>query len=216
MDDVFDVMGTDLMAQNLEAVRIKDAFHLALAGDAQLQPLWTHLMLDPGLRHMQWPSTHLWQALESCAPDGGCPVAWSRLAEVLVPHAGMPSGQLHPMPAADAAAPEHYGRRLKSVLEDQSLDCIVVCASADGGIGGLGNGQLVSDAPVSFAKRDGGDIITLSASTMVDAACLMVLVADDQTRQRIDADLQLPDAPASLLVRLGAKLVWCVKTSTVG
>ena len=215
-DELLDVMGMALMAQCLDAVRLGGRVHLALAGDAALLALWNHLMLDPKMRGMPWPSTHVWQAAETVASKGSSGGHWGRLAEVLVPHAGVPTGQLHPMPATDDAAAEHYSRRLDTVLNGQAMDCIVVCASQDGCIGALAPGQPACDASVSSVNCHGEDIIALSAGTLADAKQLMILVADSQVRDRIDADLSQPHSPVSQLLRMGAQPVWCVSTSTVG
>lgn len=208
VEDLLDRIATDLMLSAIEAVRLRGAFHLAISGDEALQPLLERLMLDPGLRGMPWSNTHIWQADEVCASNGDAPSAWGRIGATLMPHAGIPRGQTHPMPAADESGPEHYANRLGRILGGRRLDCAVLCGGIDGRLGGILPGTMFGDDPVSFVGRGEEDIITMTPSMLGSAARVVLLVLDGDTRRSIDRGIVQEGAPVHRLLRAGADPLW--------
>ena len=206
---LLDTMATEIMLQAIECASTKGVFHLALGSAQSLQPLLERFMLDPGLRGMPWGNTHVWQADERCAVDGTAGVAWQRIHDTLVPHAGLARNQTHPMPAGDEQGPEHYARRLDRVLEGRQIDWVVTDAGPDGRIGGLPPGHAFGPDPVAFTSVDGQDVITLTPSAIARAT-VSVLVSDAPTRQCVDRAFAQEDSPVARLTRAGAQMQWCI------
>ncbi|MCH2136301.1 MAG: 6-phosphogluconolactonase [Phycisphaerales bacterium] len=207
-DSLLDRIATDLMLAAIEAVRLRGAFHLAVTSDERVQPLLERLMLDPGLRGMPWPNTHVWQADEECDKRGEAPDGWSRISGTLVPHAGIGRGQVHPMPTWDESAPAHYGNRLKRVLRSGHLDHAVLCVASDGCLGGIVPDTVYSDDPVTFVHRGEADVLTMTPSLLGRASRVVCLVLDDDARRSIDRGIVQEGTPVHRLMRAGMDPLW--------
>jgi 6-phosphogluconolactonase/glucosamine-6-phosphate isomerase/deaminase len=207
---LFDRLAFELMVLANEAVRARGAFHLAFTPNDRLEPLLDRFLLDPGLRRMPWPMTHLWQVDEQRAEQGHAGVAWSRMAETFVPHTGLPRGHTHPMPADDVSAPTHYANRLKRVLNGGQLDCVVMCCGGNGSIGALQQGDAVTQSPIVFAKDNGQDMITMTPPLLGAARRALFLVLDAQARRCIERDLGQETSPVHRLIQAGASPIWGV------
>jgi len=207
-EDLFDNLATELMMSAIEAVRTRGVFHLAVTADESVQPLLDRFILDPGLRRMPWPKSHLWQADAPCTVQGESAAAWARISSTLVPHAGLARGHSHPMPVNDESGPEHYTNRLDRVLNGSKLDHVVVCCGADGHIGGLQQGDAVTQDRVVFARRNDLDIMTMTPRAIGGARRTILLVFDAPTRHCIDRGFVQETAPIHRLMRAGAAPMW--------
>ena len=214
-EDLFDRLATELMLSAIDAVRDRGVFHLAITSDEALQPLLDRFMLDPMFRRMPWPKTHVWQADEHCSGKGESAGAWSRIGSTLVPHAGLQRGHAHPMPVADESAPEHYANRLDRVLDGGRLDCIVLCCGQDGDIGGLQQGDAVTQDHVVFAAKGQTDMLTMTPRFVGRARQAMLLVFDSGTRHSIDRGLVQEASPIHRLMRSGATPIWGVLAEAI-
>jgi len=214
-EDLFDRLATELMLLAIEAVRVRGVFHLAMTSDEAVQPLLDRFMLDPMLRRMPWPKTHLWQADEQCNAQGESAGAWPRIGSTLVPHAGLLRGHAHPMPVEDESGPEHYANRLERVLDGGRLDCVVLCCGQDGHIGGLQKGDAATQDQIVFATQDQKHILTMTPRLVGGARQTMLLVFDSGTRQSIDRGFVQEASPIHRLMRSGATPMWGVLAEAI-
>lgn len=136
-DQAIDAIAADILIQAHNCVRSFGDFHLALSGGSTPQPLYERLMIDPRFRDLPWTRTHLWLVDERRVPEDDDKSNFRMIRETIVDHSGIPSEQVHPMPAMDDDADVAYERTLREVLGwrekgHDRLDCTVLGMGTDG------------------------------------------------------------------------------------
>ena len=122
--------------------------------------------------------------------------------------------QLHPIPAGDEVAPEHYEKRLHRTLEGRSLDCLLLDAGDDGRLGGMAPGHAFGSADVAFAKVEDHDVITLTP-TAAARSCVYVIVPSVPARRQLDRDMTAEASPTSRILRQGGRMHWCLPSEAM-
>lgn len=145
VEDLVEIMSSDLLAHSLNCVRSFGDFHMALSGGRTPVPFYRHLMIDPVCRGIPWRKTHLWQVAENIGgEDDDFADHWSVVSEYLADHSGVPNRQLHPMRknATTLLEPNVYEADLRRILEwrergHDRLDFVLLGVDGSGVTAGL-------------------------------------------------------------------------------
>ncbi len=161
VEDVLDVLASDLLIHAANCVRSFGDFHLALCGGATPIPLYRRLMLDPAFRAMPWRRTHLWLVDERRVPFEHDASNWRLIRELVGDHADIPTPQLHPIFALAEDADAAYENELKETLAwrekgHDRLDYVLLGVGADG--------HIASIFPGSEVTREERRLVRLSQS----------------------------------------------------
>lgn len=101
----------DLLIDGLRAgIGRRGEAHLALTGGSSAGALFGLLRTDPRARRLDWARVHVWQGDERFVPPGHPDSNWDGALRdwLSAPDGpGIPDGQLHPIPAAEAIAAGH-------------------------------------------------------------------------------------------------------------
>ncbi len=138
LDEAIGAVAADLFQQARACVSQFGDFHLALSGDAMLEPVYRRLMYDPPLRNFPWAKTHLWM-IEEAKPDGEIEGVGSKSAmihDLFAFHSGIPNKQIHEISLEGEDPAEEYQSELREVLEwrekgHDRLDVALLCLNDD-------------------------------------------------------------------------------------
>ncbi len=227
-DVVLDAISADLFVHAQNCVAQFGDFHLAVSGGAAMQPLFERLMYDPQVRGIPWARTHLWLADERCVPEGDAARKYTLVADTLGRQAGIPEGQVHPMPASDPAGDRTYEQELRDTLGwrergHDRLDCVILELADDGHVAGLHPGSPAIDEKcwVCFSQSPRGPVherLTMTPALMNLARLVIVVGAGSHlcgiVRTACDADVTARDCPVASLDPRGV-LKWYLDVEAV-
>lgn len=175
IEEITEAAAADLAIHAMACVRAFGDFHLALSGGSTPEPLYRRLMVDPAYRAIPWRKTHVWIVDERRVPLDHELSNFRMIREVLVDHADIPSGQVHPIQSTSAKADDLYEAELRRVLEwrekgHDRLDYVLLGVGADGHTASLfpnSPAQAASDRLV--AMNDGPSVTPPPRVTMTYA-----------------------------------------------
>ena len=196
-----------------EALARRGVFTLALSGGRT-----PALMLsDLARRALPWDRVHVFQVDERVAPDGDPARNFQTLAATLVEEAGIPAGNVHPMPVTEAdldAAAGRYAERLgERAGVPPVLDLVHLGLGDDGHTASLVPGDAaleVRDRDVcTTAEYRGHRRMTLTYPALDRARCrLWLLTGADKAPMLARLRGGDADIPAGRVARRGA-IVFC-------
>ncbi|MEM9881297.1 MAG: 6-phosphogluconolactonase [Planctomycetota bacterium] len=111
-ETLFEKLGDALLAASLAAVEDRGASHLALSGGGTPEPFYVRLVTDPKYRAVPWAKTHVWIVDERRVPEDHEKSNIRMIREALTDHAGLPPGNVHPMPVMSDDPPGGYEAEL--------------------------------------------------------------------------------------------------------
>ena len=97
-EDLFDRLGSALMAASMDAVAERGVFHLALSGGGTPEPFYIRLVTDPKFRLIPWEKTHVWIVDERRVAEDHDKANIKMIRESLTDHVPTPTEQVHAMP----------------------------------------------------------------------------------------------------------------------
>ena len=162
-----------------EALRLRGAFHLVLAGGTTPRVLYARMSeLDT-----DWGNWHIWFGDERCLPINH-PERNSRMAQdTWLGGSAIPAAQIHPIPAelGASAAAAAYASRLHEVGE---FDLVLLGLGEDGHTASLFPGHdwgTCPDSPDALAVQDApkppSERVSLSAHRLSHTRALLFLVS---------------------------------------
>ncbi len=107
-EDLFDRLGSALMAAAMDAVSERGVFHLALSGGGTPEPFYIRLVTDPKFRLIPWPRTHVWIVDERRVPPDHDKANIKMIRESLTDHVTTPAEQVHAVPTLNDEPAEEY------------------------------------------------------------------------------------------------------------
>lgn len=233
-DQAIDAAAADLVAQAINCVRAFGDFHLAVAGDAALEPLYQRLMYDPNCRRLPWAKTHLWIIDERSVAFDDARSAFRLVRETIVDHSDIPPEQVHPIfplgdepdVAYEAVMRDALGWREKG---QDRLDFAMLALGGDGSIAGitphsplLSSPRLVGrdarrarDEGVSPLERFSLTPATINASRFIGVFACGIRCAEP-IRRMVQGRDSLEALPVKALHPLGGTLRWYVDAEAAG
>jgi 6-phosphogluconolactonase len=125
------------------AVRVRGAFHVALAGGSTPRGLYERLARPPLQQQVDWGRTQVWFGDERCVPPDH-PESNYRMARMsLLDHVRVPPEQVHAVPVQrpPEEAARDYGQLLRTRLPQENdtpiLDLVLLGLGTDGHIASL-------------------------------------------------------------------------------
>lgn len=232
LEDIYDAVASDLVAQATACVRQFGDFHLALSGGRTPFPLYERLMYDPRFRMLPWRRTHLWLVDERCVPFESELSNFGRIKDVIVDHADIPPEQVHPMLATLPDAAERYERAMREALGwrpkgHDRLDYAMIGMGPDGHTASIFPGSpaltaperlvLAVPAPTTVAPavpRITLTLRTLNASRLVAA---LVVGADKAGMLReVAAGAPAERVPIAGVRPVGGEVRWYLDSAAAG
>ncbi len=153
-DDAIDALAADILLQAMQCVRSFSDFHIALSGGGTPLPLYRRLMYDTAYRQLPWDRSHMWVVDERRVPFDDERSNFRQLDDLIAQHSGIPTSNVHPMPALEPDADKRYEAELLRVLGRRDkgqdrLDFVVL---------GMGNdahtASLFPHSPALFPAAD--------------------------------------------------------------
>ena len=184
-DDAIDALAADLLTHAHECVRRFSDFHVALSGEASLEPFYTRLILDPAYRWLPWRRTQLWLTHEHAVPFDHERSCCRVLRELIGDHADIPPEQFHPIFAQSETAAEEYEQAMREALSwrergEDRLDFALVTITAEGGSGGWTPQTLLAPQPGGAIFRrvrsEDAEVLAMDPAVMNAARFVAVLV----------------------------------------
>lgn len=182
-----------------EALRMRGAFHLVLAGGTTPQALYARLAeLDT-----DWHGWHVWFGDERCLPDGHAERNSRMAQDAWLANGMIPEPQIHPIPAelGPAQAAAVYAKSLQAAGE---FDLVLLGLGEDGHTASLFPGHdwgeradspavmAVTDAPKPPPAR-----VSLSARRLSHARAVLFLVSGAKKCPAVAAWLRGEPIPAA-------------------
>ena len=135
-DEAIGAVAADLFQQARACVSQFGDFHLALSGEAMLEPIYRRLMYDPPLRNFPWAKTHLWVIDESLTASEAGGSKSAMIHDLFAFHSGIPNKQIHEISLDGEDPAEEYQAELRGVLEwrekgHDRLDVALLCLNED-------------------------------------------------------------------------------------
>jgi 6-phosphogluconolactonase len=189
-----------IAAEARAAVRARGLFTLAVSGG---RTPW-QMLRELAREDLPWPSLHLFQVDERCAPAGSAERNLTHIRDSLFADAPLPTANMHAMPVAAAdlqAAAQQYALVLREIAGTPPvLDLVHLGLGADGHTASLVPGDdalQVTDADVVLsAAYQGRRRLSLSYPTLNRARCVLWLVTGSEKRDMLArlraADLSIP------------------------
>ena len=115
-EDLFDRLGSALMAASMDAVSERGVFHLALSGGGTPEPFYIRLVTDPKFRLIPWQKTHVWIVDERRVPEDHDKANIKMIREALTDHVPTPAEQVHAMPVMDDDPAGRYEAELSEAF----------------------------------------------------------------------------------------------------
>jgi len=183
-DDAIDALCADLSLQAQGCVQAFGDFHLAVDPADAMTAVIVRLMVDPLYRGLPWASTHVWPTREGPHPPHDERSGYRALCELLADHAGIPPGQVHPIPVGEARADEAFEGELRRVLGRRErghdrLDFALLGVDASGVVGGLTGGAMARSEGLAHAE---GDVVCVTLGALNACRCLAVLATGAEAR----------------------------------
>lgn len=178
-DDAIDALCADLYLQAQGCVQAFGDFHLAVDPGAAATAVIVRVMVDPLYRGLPWASTHVWPTREGPHPPHDERSGYRALCELLGDHAGIPPGQVHPIPLGQDRADEAYEGEMRRLLGRRErghdrLDFALLGVEASGAVGGLSGGAMVRGEGLAHAE---GDVVSVTVGALNACRCIAVLAA---------------------------------------
>ncbi|WP_432797123.1 6-phosphogluconolactonase [Poriferisphaera sp. WC338] len=134
-EELFDLLGKDLIRFALDAIGKRGAFHLALSGGGTPEPFYRDLVIDPRYRTMPWEKTHIWIVDERRVPFDDEKSNIKMIRETLTDHVPIVDEHVHPMPVMNENPDDDYEAELRRVFgesdEMPQLDLILLGMGGD-------------------------------------------------------------------------------------
>ena len=218
LPNVVKKLAEEVLAQALEAVAERGAFHLALPGGSSPLPLFQELAFDNAFENFPWQYTHIWQTDERCvsdSSDGGLS-NFVQLSAALLEHVSIPAYHVHRMPVRLAHGLCNETDSGWSVYEAEmeswnatKLDLVVLGVGTDGHVASLFPGSSKEmDASVTSVCRPGIDRNKAGACRMTVThkalfhARNLVLFVRGQAKRAIVQEMKTASASDSSLPAL--------------
>jgi 6-phosphogluconolactonase len=230
VDQLIDLVATDLVTHAMNCVRTFGDFHLALSGGSTPEPLYERLMYDPDYRQLPWRRTHLWIVDERCVPFDDARSNFGMIRETIVDHADIPPEQVHPMQVSLPTADIEYERQLREALGwrekgQDRLDYVLLGMGADGHTASLfphteplrDTERLVqfNTAPVEPVER-----VTMTFPLINAARFIAIMVAGSGKADAIRRVARAEDPVDALPIRginpLKGELKWYLDAAACG
>lgn len=244
-DQLYDDLALALAGAASDAVKARQAFHLALSGGSTPEPFYERLVLDPRYRTLPWEQTHLWIVDDRRVPEDDERSNWRMIRHTLVDHVPIRRRNCHPMPTTIDDPAGAYAEEMSRLFE--SLDAARGLSLLDGSpiprmdfiLLGMGDdAHTASLFPHSDALReterwiannDGKHVarparVTMTFPLLNAARQLAVLVIGEKKRatlQRIDEQLRTggPDVDALPITGVqpaDGELTWYLDEAAAG
>jgi 6-phosphogluconolactonase len=222
-DEIIDRVAADMVVHAENCVRQFGDFHLALTGEASLEPLYCRLMYDPNFRRLPWRRTHLWLVDECCLPFSDERSNFRQISETIVDHADIPEDQVHWIFAESPTADLDYERQIQETLAwreagHDRLDYVLLVLGADGHVAGLYpfTETLDEEARLVRFNRCGQasppDRVTMTFRLINAARFIAVMATGDRTAAAIgrvaEGGATVQELPAVGLRPLDGELRW--------
>ena len=120
IDTLLDDLAHEFMADALDAVRARGAFHVALSGGSTPEPFYVRLVTDPRYRNIPWEETHVWLADERRVPPDHEKANILMIRETLTDVVPIPDGNIHAVPTHMADPADAYEAELRKYVRDTS------------------------------------------------------------------------------------------------
>ncbi|MEM9082656.1 MAG: 6-phosphogluconolactonase, partial [Planctomycetota bacterium] len=176
------------------------------------------LMIDPAFRSLPWGRTHLWIVDERRVPFDDERSNFAAIRELLVDHADIPSGNVHPIAAVEADADVRYEAELRETLAwrekgHDRLDFVLLGMGDDAHTASLfpGSGALHADADRLVVINEGEgvtppDRVTMTYTLINASRFVAVLVIGEKKRETLKR-IEVRDGSQDELPILGIKPV---------
>ncbi len=208
LDEAIGAVAADLFQQARACVSQFGDFHLALSGDAMLEPVYRRLMYDPPLRNFPWKKTHLWVIEES--HDGRSSGERSAMIhDLFAMHSGIPASQIHAISLEGDDPAEAYQSDLRDVLEwrekgHDRLDVALLCLSADEPTLSM-TGTRIDAQPLVALD---GERVAMTPRLINASRLIGVFAAGAECRERLARISRDPDCSWRSIEPVGGVLHW--------
>ncbi|MHC4908655.1 MAG: 6-phosphogluconolactonase [Planctomycetota bacterium] len=216
-DELIDRLAADMLVHAENCVRSFGDFHVALSGDAALEPLYARLMYDPAFRRLPWRRTHLWIVSDTCVPEDDPRSLYAPIRETLVDHADIPPDQVHPMSVDERDADVLYEADLREALGwrekgHDRLDYVLLAMNDDGGVGGLHGLGETADRLIVFTGSDPNSL-TMTPELMNAARMIGIYAVGPgkaATLRRLASGATIGELPIERIDPIEGELCWYV------
>ncbi|HMN96282.1 MAG TPA: 6-phosphogluconolactonase [Phycisphaerales bacterium] len=224
LDAIIDALAADLLVQATNCVRTFGDFHLALSGDAVLEPVYERLMYDPNVRSLPWQRTHLWMVAERCVAFDDVRSRFRMVRETIVDHSDIPPEQVHPIFPLGETPAASYEAHLREVLAwrekgQDRLDFALLALRPDAAVAEWAPGSRLLHDPALVAREargaeGDGPVVTMTP-TILNAARFVAVHVDAiacgaALRRLMDGHDPAEALPAKALHPAGGVLKWYV------
>lgn len=165
------------------AITERGAFHLVLAGGSTPQEIYRLL----AAQKVRWENWHIYYGDERCLPRNHQDRNDYMAEQAWLKHVGIPSAQIHPIPAEDGA--EQAAAAYREILQPVSwFDLVLAGMGEDGHTASLFPGQVEPDSSVfavSNAPKPPAQRVTLSTARLCKSRCVLVLLHGKEKHEAV-------------------------------
>ncbi len=137
---LIDAATEQFVASARSAIAKRGVFHVALAGGSTPKGLYQKLATSPYMEQVDWSRVHLFFGDERCVLPTHDYSNFKMAREAMIDHLPIPQGNVHRMPTETGGASEvavSYAQIMSEVLQDESLDLVLLGLGPDGHIASL-------------------------------------------------------------------------------
>jgi 6-phosphogluconolactonase len=168
------------------AIAKRGVFYVALAGGSTPRGLYQKLATSPYVEQIDWTRVHLFFGDERCVLPSHDDSNFKMAREAMIDHVPIPQENVHRMPTEEGVAPEvaiRYCRVMRSVLQEQPLDLVLLGLGPDGHIASLFPDTAALDAETMttslYVDKFSSWRVTMTYSTINAARQVIVFIAGE-------------------------------------